>query len=94
VQSANWTRQALDARVELIPLFDQVRIWLRSVLRREQILLDSLSCRCQPVDLLRALDPILDASKQRASAAQKSIERWKVSWQGKGLETGTIQQRL
>jgi hypothetical protein len=88
VQSANWTRQALDARFKLIALFGQVRMRIRSALRREQILLDSLPCRCQPVDLLRALDRILEASKQRASAAQKSIERWKVSRQGKGLGNG------
>jgi len=57
-------------------------------MRRDHVFFDSLPRRCQPVDLLRALDRILDASKQRASTAQKSLERWKVSRKGRGPWTG------
>jgi hypothetical protein len=68
-----------------------------SLRRGDHVFLDLPPCRCQPVDLLTALDHILDASKQLASAAAQSLEHWKVSrqrhWPWTGLDLQAILAR-
>jgi len=63
-------------------------------LRRDHVFLDSLPGRCRPVDLLPALDHILGASKQRASASRIRLSVAKSVGKGIGLGPGTICKRF